>query len=57
MINSREKPNNHPIHDVHTYLEFFIFFNDEFSPSSEFLIEEKAEKYEFSNYVLELENA
>lgn len=28
MITSKERPNNHPIHVVHTYLESFILFND-----------------------------
>ena len=28
MITNKEKPNNHPINVVHTYLEYFIFFND-----------------------------
>lgn len=28
MITSKEKPNNHPIHIVHTDLESLILFND-----------------------------
>jgi hypothetical protein len=28
MISSKEKPNNHPIHVVHTDLESFILYND-----------------------------
>lgn len=28
MITSKEKPNNHPINVVHTYLESFILYND-----------------------------
>ena len=28
MITNKEKPNNHPINVVHTYLESFILFND-----------------------------
>ena len=56
MISKWEKTNNHPIHVVHTYLESFILFNGEFSTSSKVLIEEKAENYEFSNSILEMEN-
>ena len=33
MISSREKPNNNPIHVVHTDLDSFILLNDEFSTS------------------------
>ena len=28
MIANKEKPNNHPMNDVHTDLESFILFND-----------------------------
>ena len=57
MISSWENTNNHPIHVFHTDLDSIILFNDECSASFEVLIEEKAENSEFSNYVLEMENA
>lgn len=37
---SKEKPNNHPIHVVHTNLEYFIFYNDNNSVDLEIQIEE-----------------
>ena len=57
MINSKDKPKNHPIHFVHNDLESFILYNDHSTDDLDSQIVDGEEISELSNSVQAVLNA